>query len=93
VFIAAAFRESHHAKAAARRERKRPVASRVAQAPVARTAPPVRTDRTHTPALEPQLAFSTRRALRSTGLRTDRSRPAAASELTTLNDLSEGRIA
>jgi hypothetical protein len=31
--------------------------------------------------------------MRSTDLRTDRSRPAPASELTTLNDLSEGRIA
>ena len=61
--------------------------------PVATTHPPADTDRTTSPALEPQLAFATRRALRSTDLRTDRSRPAAASELTTLNDLSEGRIA
>jgi cellulose synthase (UDP-forming) len=93
VFIAAAFRESHRAKAAARRARKRPAAPRAAQAPVARTAPRPETDRTTSPALEPQLAFATRRALRSTDLRTDRSRPAPASELTTLNDLSEGRIA
>ena len=63
------------------------------QAPIGRTAPPADDDRTTSPALEPQLAFATRRALRSTDLRTDRSRPAPASELTTLNDLSEGRIA
>ena len=93
VFIAAAFRESHRAKAAARRARKRSAAPQAPQAPIERAARPAETPRTTTPALEPQLAFSTRRALRSTDLRTDRSRPAPASELTTLNDLSEGRIA
>ena len=93
VFIAAAFRESHRAKAAARRARKRSAAPRAPQAPIERAARPAETPRTTSPALEPQLAFATRRALRSTDLRTDRSRPAPASELTTLNDLSEGRIA
>jgi cellulose synthase (UDP-forming) len=93
VFIGAAFRESHRAKSAARRERKRLAARPASAAPITTTAPPAEPARTTTPALEPQLAFATRRALRSTGLRTDRSRPAAASELTTLNDLSEGRVA
>ena len=57
VFIAAAFRESHRAKAAARRERERPSPRRdrvAPQAPIGRTSPPADDDRATSPALEPR---------------------------------------